>query len=165
MLEAQLDESAFIYLIWIDCQGRVLPLYPWNNETLEVTDIDQPPPVRRATNRVFSPMLGRTWSFSEGRGLETAILLARRSPMPAMQLSQLLKNLQQPAVWQPHELNMLALDASTGQIESFLPAKHAPEITSTVPDELLTAWMRQLGQHFELVQVVRFTHGKADERP
>src|SRR5205807_2109029 len=35
-IDAQLDEPAFIYLVWIDSQGRALPLYPWNNETLEV---------------------------------------------------------------------------------------------------------------------------------
>src|SRR5688500_8656258 len=50
VVEVQLDQPAFAYLVWIDCQGRVIPLYPWNNESIEVSNFDQPPPVRRATN-------------------------------------------------------------------------------------------------------------------
>src|SRR5438046_1929194 len=74
-IDAQLDEPAFIYLIWIDSQGRVLPLYPWNNETLEVMDINEPAPTRRASKLVFSPLLGRTWTFGDQPGMETVIVL------------------------------------------------------------------------------------------
>src|SRR5438067_4844760 len=82
-LDAQLNQPAYIYLIWIDSERRVLPLYPWNNETLDVTDANEPPPVRRATRLVFSPLLGRTWTFGQTSGMETVVVLARRTPLPA----------------------------------------------------------------------------------
>src|SRR3954453_16978550 len=81
-IDAQLDEPAFIYLIWIDSQGQVLPLYPWNNETLEVTDINEPVPTRRASKLVFSPLLGRVWTFGDQPGMETVVVLARSTPLP-----------------------------------------------------------------------------------
>src|SRR5439155_15524501 len=31
-IDVELDEPAFIYLVWINSEGNVLPLYPWNNE-------------------------------------------------------------------------------------------------------------------------------------
>src|SRR5439155_23003064 len=52
-IDVELDEPAFIYLVWIDAEGRILPLYPWNNETLEIKDLSAPPPLRRATKRIF----------------------------------------------------------------------------------------------------------------
>jgi len=82
-IDAQLGEPAFIYLVWIDPQGRVLPLYPWNNETLEVTDVNESPPTRRATKLVFSPLLGRAWTFGDQPGMETVVVLARRTPLPS----------------------------------------------------------------------------------
>src|SRR5438067_2419988 len=82
-LDAQLNEPGFIYLIWLDAAGHVLPLYPWNNESLEVMDANESPPVRRASKLVFSPLLGRTWTFGKQAGMETVVLLARRTPLPS----------------------------------------------------------------------------------
>jgi len=45
-LEAQLNQPAFTYFVWLDAAGNVLPLYPWNSQTLEVKDLRQPRPER-----------------------------------------------------------------------------------------------------------------------
>src|SRR5262245_17317367 len=82
VLDAQLSEPAYMYFVWLDSEGRVLPFYPWNNETLEVEDINEPPPARRPSKLVFSPLLGRAWNFGSQGGSETVLLLARRTPLP-----------------------------------------------------------------------------------
>src|SRR5437660_8859631 len=38
--EVHFNQPAFAYIVWFDCEGRVIPLYPWNNETLDVTDVN-----------------------------------------------------------------------------------------------------------------------------
>src|SRR5688572_10350476 len=43
-LEAQLNQPAFAYFVWLDAAGNVLPLYPWNSQTMEVKDLREPPP-------------------------------------------------------------------------------------------------------------------------
>src|SRR5437868_2457208 len=93
-IDAQLNQPAFLYLLWIDSERSVLPLYPWNNETLEVTDANQLPPERRASKLVFSPLLGRTWTFGGQPGMETVVVLARRTPLPSdVELGSLLESL------------------------------------------------------------------------
>src|SRR5262249_47503971 len=81
-LQVQLKEPAFVYLLWLDAEGRAMPLYPWNNEELEVTDGDQPPPDRRPTKLILSPLLNRSWTFGNRGGMETVLLLARTTRLP-----------------------------------------------------------------------------------
>ena len=92
-IDVELAEPAFIYLVWIDSEGHVLPLYPWNNEVFEIKDLSEPPPLRRATKRIFSPLLGRTWTFGSRGGTETVLLFVRRTALPHdVQLGALLKS-------------------------------------------------------------------------
>src|SRR6185295_1365856 len=97
-LQVQLQEPAFVYLLWLDAEGRALPLYPWNNEELEVTDIDQPPPERRPTKLILSPLLNHSWNFGDQGGAETVVMLVRRTPLATnVKLGSLLKPLPPPA--------------------------------------------------------------------
>jgi hypothetical protein len=90
-LDAQLNQPAFLYFVWLDSAGNVLPLYPWNNIRLEVKDVGEPPPVRRATKLIFSPLLGNDWTFGEAKGMEVVLLLARKTPLPTdVKLAELL---------------------------------------------------------------------------
>src|SRR5262245_29421167 len=34
-LEVNLNQPAYVYLVWLDCDARAVPLYPWNNDDLE----------------------------------------------------------------------------------------------------------------------------------
>src|SRR5262245_52985661 len=76
-LQVQLDRPAYAYLVWLDCEGQAVPLYPWNHETLEVRDVNPPPPARRSASVVYSPPIGSGWKFGNRGGLETVLLLAR----------------------------------------------------------------------------------------
>ena len=152
-IDAELDEPAFLYLLWLDAQGQVLPLYPWNNETLEVTDIGQPPPVRRATKRIFSPLLGRSWSFGDREGRETVILLARRTALPAeISIAQLLQG-SAPAVLRD-EQDLVQVQLPAGGASS---AKKNANESSGVE---LRAFLDPLAKHFELVSAVQFAHAE-----
>jgi hypothetical protein len=167
-LEVQLDEPAFAYLVWIDCTGRVAPLYPWNNETIEVTDLNQVPPVRRATNRIFSPMLGRDWQFDEGSGLETVLLLVRRTALPeGSKPGDILKDLSVPPLRDPGELLMLSLGKDEQQVKTIVAKNRGDDEQARAADQPLLERLRQLGEHFDFVQAVRFAHadGSAPASP
>src|SRR5439155_19838255 len=64
-------------------------------DALEIKDISEPAPVRRATKVVFSPLvLGGGWVFGTRGGSETVLLLARRNALPPdIKLGNLLKEL------------------------------------------------------------------------
>ena len=158
-LEVQLPRPAFVYLVWIDCRGRVLPLYPWNNQELEVADVDQPPPVRRATDRVFSPLLGRDWAFAEGKGTEIVLLLVRREALPAdVKLGALLQEIATDSFQTPRELSKLGLAPDKRTLVDLLESGAGTETPAT-GDEALAKAMRALGEHFDEVQAVCFAHG------
>jgi hypothetical protein len=161
-LEVQLSEPAFVYLVWLDCQGRLSPLYPWNNESLTVTDINETPPKRRATDRVFSPMLGRDWPFSSGEGLETVFLLASRTALPhTVKLGDFFHDLPAGKLREPGELVVLSLDDDKQTVTTLASKHRGDDIAAESSDDSLKQCLRTLCQHFEIVQAVRFAHAPA----
>src|SRR5262249_38213480 len=63
--------------------GGVTPLYPWNDLDIEVEDLRTAPPDRPPARVVHSPTAEeRNWPLDEHDGLETVLLLARRTPLP-----------------------------------------------------------------------------------
>lgn len=159
VLEVQLDQPAFVYLVWIDSAGRIKPLYPWNNESIEVTDLDEARPVRRATNRIFSPLLGRDWTFEAGSGMETVLLLVNHSPLPKdVKLGELLREMPPGTLSQPAELAVLELGADKTTIKALVAKDRGDETQAKAADEPLAERMRALGKHFDLVQAVKFAH-------
>jgi hypothetical protein len=157
-LDAQLNQPAFVYFVWLDSAGNVLPLYPWNNERLEVTDINEPPPVRRATKLVFSPLLGSNWTFGEGAGTEVVLLLARRTPLPTdIKLAELLTPLACESQ-QTSKVTILGLDGGAKSVAVLLPAASAARPQTLAAADPLGRLILRLGQHFELVRAARFAH-------
>ncbi len=157
-IDVDLNEPAFIYLIWVNADGEVLPLYPWNNETLEVKDISQPPPVRRATKRIFSPLLGRSWTFGNTTGPETVILLARRTALPEnIQLAGLLASPPAPEFEHPTDVISVRMrwqDNGKG------PSKATEMAPGGRP---LATFLEPLTKHFDLIEAVAFVH--EDKKP
>ena len=142
-IDVDLDQPAFIYLVWINSEGQILPLYPWNNEMLEIQDIQQVPPVRRATKRIFSPLLGRSWTFSDKPGVETVILLTRRSALPTdVYLASLLKS--------PPTANL--------ENRASLAEVRIPNQESANDQSALTSFLEPLSKHFDLIEAVQFAH-------
>ena len=159
-LEVQLNEPAFAYLIWLDCSGQALPLYPWNNESLENKDIHQAPPTRRASNRIFSPQLGNSWAFGDCQGMETVLLLARRTPLPAgRNIGDLLgAPPPPPPVRLPNELFVLSVNGGSQTVATLLAQNRGAEAESQAADERLQQLLLKLAKDFDLVRAVRFAH-------
>jgi len=138
-LDVQLNQPAYIYLVWIDPSGQFIPLYPWNNEILDIKDIDQPPPERRPAKLIFSPLLGKSWTFGDQAGAETVLLLARRTALPGeVRLGELLRTLP---------------ERPPAEVSKDLAAKGAK-----AEAKQMAAFTRPLTKHFDLVHAVQFAH-------
>lgn len=148
-LDVHLNQPAYIYLVWINSAGQLMPLYPWNNETLEILDLDQAPPERRPTKLIFSPLLGKSWPIGEQVGPETVLLLVRRTPLPKeMRIGELIRGLPQRPELDP------SVKLATVQ---FPKAADSSKDDMTAGSQL-TAFAQPLKDQFELVHVVHFAH-------
>lgn len=90
-VEARLNQPAYAYILWIDADGKTELLYPSPDR-----DHDRWPAVLQPSLEHHSPALtdGQVkdaWPLEGNKGLETILLLARRTPMAADELAELLK--------------------------------------------------------------------------
>jgi eukaryotic-like serine/threonine-protein kinase len=77
-LEAHLNHPAYSYLLWLDGQGHVSLLYPRQDHKFGSS-----PPDGSARESVQSPeALDKGLTMKGPGGLETALLLVRRTPLP-----------------------------------------------------------------------------------
>jgi hypothetical protein len=75
---AELNRPAYLYVLWIDTQGKVLPVYPWLGG--EWGRPEQERPVQRLS---LPEKPGDIWPIKPGpAGMETLVLLARGAPLP-----------------------------------------------------------------------------------
>jgi hypothetical protein len=79
-VEAKVNRPAHLYLFWIDADGMPQPLYPWKPG--EWTELAEP---EQAVKQVSLPQQGtHFWPIKKGHpGMETLLLLARETPLPA----------------------------------------------------------------------------------
>jgi hypothetical protein len=158
-VEVHFNQPAFTYLIWLDCTGRAVPLYPWNYDSIEVEDLNQPPPARRPSRVVINPTLGTGWRFGQRGGLETVLLLARRTPLSEdTRLGSLLGTLPTAKMRLRDEVAVLALGGGFDSVSTLLASKRGPAEEAQAADEPLRALMGRLRDHFELIRAVRFAH-------
>jgi serine/threonine protein kinase len=78
-VEAELSRPAYVYVLWIDTEGNVQPVYPWRPGHWESR-----PPHEEPVQRLRRPeQLDRFYKISRGPpGMETLVLLARETPLP-----------------------------------------------------------------------------------
>jgi hypothetical protein len=149
-LKAQLNQPAYVYLVWIDGQGKPSALYPWNP-----SDGFRGLAKKSREEVVHSPPeYDRGWELGGAAGLETALLLARRTPLPAdASLPALLENLPPAPLRDPLEYAMIDPDApAVGRHRGIDTSQ-----TKAIDDPLL--WlMERLRPHFELIRAVRFAY-------
>jgi hypothetical protein len=159
-LQVRLNQPGYVYLVWIDPEGKVHPLYPWNNESLEVTDIHATPPTRRPSTLVFSPLLSRTFTFGSAGGTETILLMARRTPLSeSVNIGSLLESVPPPvAADRPAELAVITVDPQTKTVKTVFGATD-PDLTAK---DRLRLLLLRLAEHFEVVQAVQFAHEQAE---
>jgi hypothetical protein len=164
-LEVQFSQPALAYLVWLDCEGKVLPLYPWNTQTLEVLEI-HPPPERRSAKLVYSPLLGGGWAFGEGQGTEIVLLLARRTPLPEeVKLADLIAPLPAETRQPAGEVALLAWKTGAGAVSVLRPAAPATEPQTLSADDPLGQLILRLSPHFELIRAARFPHASRMAAP
>lgn len=156
-VDARYNQPAHTYLFWFDASGKVNPLYPWNIDALEVVDISSVPSSRSA-GVVFSPMtIGKGWPIGPGSGLETVLLLARRTPLePTVPLAKIVTSLPAPPLRDPGEFALFSLDAGSQDIARQDSADRGSAAAER--DAPLEALLRQLAPHFESIRAVRFAH-------
>jgi serine/threonine-protein kinase len=153
-LEAQLNQPAYPYLLWLDGQGKVILLYPRTDRKFGGRPARE---VARAT--VHRPeALNKGLEMNGPGGLETALLLVRRTPLPAEDLPGLLGRLPPSPLRDPLELAVRGFDS--GQpVEAIDLGEHRGlrEEAKEIDDPLLQL-LERLRPHFELARAVRFAY-------
>jgi serine/threonine protein kinase len=155
-LEARLNRPAYAYLLWLDGQGQVFSLYPWSDRTFESR------PVREvALAEVHSPAkLSKGWPQNGPSGLETALLLVRRTPLPpGTDLAGLIGRLPSSALHDPQERAVFVFDSGQQPVEAIDRGEHRGlgEEAKQIDDALLQL-LDRLRPHFELARAVRFAY-------
>jgi hypothetical protein len=159
-LEARLNQSAYVYLLWVDGEGKVRPLYPWNNDL----GLNASPPEQAPRAVVFSPMphadgRNKGWKLDHQDGLETVLLLASRTPLPRdVDLGRLIGQLPPTPVRDPLEVAVRGFDQGrpVGAID--WGEHRGIEREAADLDAPLLEVMTRLRGHFEMVRAVRFAH-------
>ena len=165
-LHARLNQPAYIYLLWLDSQGRIYPMHPWRDQAFH------PLPAAQLTAELHSPPeFDRGWPMEEGAsGLETVLLLARRTPLPVevnKRLPELIGQLPSAPFQHPQEVAVWSFQrdqqgrpmSGTHQFRHRAPGQQPHEI-----DQALLALIQRLRSYFPVIQAVRFAY-LADEAP
>jgi serine/threonine protein kinase len=78
-IEARCAEPMFFYLVWIDVQAEIVPIYPWQNGVWETRGTE----VASLELRLPAGGPDQVWSMQASRqGTEVVLLLARPAPLP-----------------------------------------------------------------------------------
>jgi hypothetical protein len=158
-LDVQFEEPACAYLVWLNCEGGVVPLYPWNHDALEVKDINAPAPARKAATKINNPPIGAGWKFGKRGGVETVLLLARRTPLDAsVKLGPLLGSVPPPKVRHPGEVAILGMNRGSDAIATLTALNRGSDEEARAADKPLRAAMVRLHEHFEFIRAIRFAH-------
>jgi hypothetical protein len=159
-LEVRLNQPAYAYLLWIDSEGVVTPLYPWNEgPRINVKQLVQPPerPARQSVLSPGDPEL--LWVVRGKTGLDTILLLARTTALPAdVPLTELVGPLPATMYNAPHEWAVRGYDADQPVGLVNLGGDRAPEDEAARTDDPLLQLMGKLRRHFETMRAVRFAH-------
>jgi hypothetical protein len=163
-LAVELNQRAYVYVVWLDADGHAAPVYPWL-----AGDWARRPQVVPATGALALPdEPGAGWPLHMTRdGTETLLLLARRTPLPdRVSLPDLLRDVAPVALTpRPHVLQFLAgepLPAPCGVApQTPAAATRDPILNRPVAiDDPLLRLQRQLHErlrtHFELIRAVSF---------
>ncbi len=100
-LAVQLDRPAWIYLLWIDAEGKVDPVYPWDPGAWETLE----PPATPIDRLALPEDANFGWPIVGQDGMETVLLLVRAEPLPDdVELRELLSDLPAQPMQDPRAL-------------------------------------------------------------
>jgi hypothetical protein len=159
--KARLNQPAHVYLLWLDSEGVATPLYPWNAGTRLVhKSLAAAPPEQAPQAVVQSPGAADAgWKVAGKSGLDTILLLARRTPLPAdYGLAEVVGRLPPTRAQSPLEWALRGCDRGEEVGSLNRGDNRAPEEEAARIDDPLLRLMDKLGEQFEVLRAVRFAH-------
>jgi hypothetical protein len=156
-LEARLNQAAHVYLLWLDSQGKVIQVYPRDDGKFGSRPSDG-----SARETVHSPeALDEGHPMSGPGGLETVLLLVRRTPLPeGTNLAGLIGTLPPSPLRDVREVAMRGFDEgqSTEALRVGLHRGIGDE-PDKIDDPLLQLMERLRTQGpFDVIKAVRFAY-------
>lgn len=160
-IRAKLNTPAYVYLVLIDSQGQAVPLAPWNpTNKLAVKHFLPLPANLQPTTEISSPPnTAMGWPLNHKDGLETILLLARRTPLD-IDLGPLLANMPAVRLRNPEEVLERGSDTD-GPMLNLLDQHRTHrgfDDDAAQIDEPLLELLQRLRPHFDLIRAVRFAH-------
>lgn len=159
-IEATLNEPAYGFLLLVDGQGSVTPLYPWNADELVVESVDAAAPLKKEAKFRNPPRLSSGWPLDDTPGLETVLLLARREPWPeGKKLSEVMGKV--PAAPLREHGEVVVRGWNRGKVVEVgvqLDIKRGVEKQAKEIDDQLLRLVDRLSAEFEVIRAVRFAH-------
>lgn len=162
-VQVQLNQPAFVYLVWLDTHGVPLPVFPWQDGQWSAPPSDDRP--RQSLALPAEQDAG--WPMRvDGHGVETLLLLARRQPLPPdLPLAEILTGSLSPPLVAPARAVWFHAGrpqvAAVGTSPRGPPRNRDPLLQHPVPidDPLLKLHQRiaaTLEPHFEVIHAVSF---------
>jgi hypothetical protein len=154
-LEARFNQPAYAYLLWVDGHGNISAIYPWGLKKGLPEQVPQQEP-REVVQ--FPP--GRDGIILEGEepGLETVLLLARRSPLPdGVSLKELIAELPPSPLRDEREWAIVNPDLP---VQKRTMGRHRGIDTSQTKaiDDPLLKLVERLRPQFEVIRALRFAY-------
>lgn len=153
---AQLNRPAYVYLLWIGESGEVSPVYPWRPGDWKTRAAERP--VDRLD---LPPELDRGWPMGAGAGMQTLVLLARATQLPAnVDLEQLTKGL--PPQTMQNASALVEIDGGH-VVTDEMERTRAPLFFNAqqIDDPVLRTQQllnERLSPHFELISAISFAN-------
>jgi serine/threonine protein kinase len=133
------NRPAYLYVIWVDTEGKVFPFYPWVDENWGWPEVETP-----VRGNIKLPLNGKTYQNEPGSaGMETILLLARDTPLPRSErLDQRLAGLGRASM-DPAALAIAAWSfAADAQFHQAIAAGPAPRLLG-IAEAAITAELPQ----------------------
>src|SRR5262249_50082283 len=107
------------------------------------------------------PERDRGWEVKGPDGLETALLLVRRTPLPVeVHLPDLIGKLPKAPLRDLHEVAVRGFDSDQPTEFVNMAQNRGLDAVAKQTDERLLQLMEHLRPHFEMIRAVRFAHKK-----
>jgi hypothetical protein len=149
--------AAYLYLVWIDTEGKALPLYPWEPGNWQrLPGVSSDGPAETPAAFVDLPAGADGWPMKGTPGTNTLLLLVRKQPLSN---ETDLKKSFDAMPPQPEQIPLTTLSLRNGELDVHRggPDLAAPA-TSDNPAQRLAGLIReQLGGQFEVIEAVCFS--------
>lgn len=153
-LTVSMSQPSYPYVVWITPDGKAAPVYPW-----APGNWDQRPEQEGPVSYLSLPeQAGKGWPVQGPAGMETLVLLARATPLPAeIRLRELLSDFPRQEIQDPRAIVWLdqgkVVDTRERAPQFFNPQEIDDPVLAT--QRLLA---KRLKPHFQLIRAVSFAN-------